>query len=1126
MAFKRTPFVSCIGWIVISTLALVNATGQEVAWTYVPPAGHVDVSPAIGDLNGDGRAEIVVGTTAGFVAALDGQGKEIWRHRMHDAVCIPPTIADVTRDGLPEVLAVDRQGEVVCLSGRVGDLIWSTKLPSPPQWGATCLTVADLHGDGALEIVTGTRDGSIVCLAGASGDQEWTCRGAFGTVMSAAIADLNGDGQPEVLIGTEKVSLLCLNSKGAELWRRNEGPGGSPFVYETGGKGALRIFCGMGKSLHALDAEGKTLWSHAMNREIDSAIAIADARGDSEPQVYATDLSGHVVSLSFSGKPLWTAELGERSRRSPSIADIDGDGKQEILVGGYCAALHVFDAQGKLKVRVPLPGPSNGTPTPVVLDNRLCVVVPVAGAALQVLRWPGSHPDARILWAECRCDAGRTGAVVPAVKPSRVHLDLEVNGSAAGEVRAKAVVSNPDRRTLTVRLEAARDSGKPVQSQTISAKAKINRTISCTMPRSGLAKLTVTCRVLDGTRTVARRSGRLYLNVFSREVEEISQAIRFAQERVPKLLDARGVEDRACLATARLDALRPRISGTTPINEAERVVCRKKLAELMEEANAVRQLAMIAEEAVIVGSPLKLCAGNPWAPFGHLEELTERRAATSDLSVFAFGGETETAALNVFNLSSQPRTFRVELAALTQGEKTVLARDAVTLFEVLDVPTERCDMEADALSPLGVASVLHVPAWSGRQLWLNVNSRSLPAGDWKGSVRLRSLDVAPVEASANLSVTISPACLPMKQALHNCGWGYVHSSMLKDYPAEALADQVAHGTDVFVGLFYPKAQFDAEGNLVGEIDYREHDAYVKQHAPHGIILFCGYQGALQGPAAQGSEAYRKAHVQWLRAWVKHLAELGVGYDGYALYPVDEPGLSKGLVEAYLGMARLAREADPQIQMYTDPVSGITEDELRQMLPHVDIWCPNRGGLVLDKKNEAKLDIIKGSGKPVWMYECDDNAKHQPPLGYYRAQAWLAWQHQMTGIGFWSYCTSQDDPWFVPKLRYDYLLVYPGNGVVSSKRWEAVRDGIEDYGMLRLLSQKLAARNAAAKADDVAAANRLLGEEAALVGGFCTVEDDSALLSPGDLPKRRSIEDQRWSTLQRLRRELARLLAAL
>lgn len=1113
-------------WIALLSLGLPPARAQQTAWTYVPPAGHVDVSPAFGDVNGDGRTDIVVGTTAGFIVAVDARGKEIWRYQMRDAACIPPTLADVTGDGQPEVLAVDRQGDVVCLDGRTGDDLWNTTLPSPPQWGATCLAVGDLHGDGALEIVTGTRDGSVVCLAGGSGDREWIYRGDFGTVMSPALADLNGDGQTEVLVGTEKVSLVCLNAAGKELWRRTEGVGGSPFVYGLESKGGLKILCGMGKHLQALDPAGTTLWSYPMNRELDSAIAIADADGDGEAEIYATDLSGHVVSLTLNGKLRWSAEVDQRSRRSPSIADVDGDGKPEILVASYSHALQVFDPQGKLKVRVALPGPSNGTPTPLVLDDQLCVVVPVAGAALQVLRWPGSRPDARILWAEARCDARRTGAIVPPAKPTRVELAFDVTFSPDGKVRAQAVVSNPDRRALTVRVAAVRETGKPLVDQAVSAKAQINRRFSYALPRSGSARLTVTCQVLDGDRTVARRSQTLYLNAFTNELEEISQTLQAVQARIPKLLDARGIEDRTCLVATKLETLRPRISGATPITEADRVVTRKQLAEFMSEAEAVLKLATLADAAAAVGSTLKICAANPWSPFDSLDDLVGRWEALSDLSVFLFGGETECAALNVFNLSSQPRTFRVELDPLTQGEKSVLARDAVSVFEVIAVPTERCDMEADALSPLGVASVLHVPAWSGRQLWLNVNSRSLPAGDWKAGLRLRSLDVAPVETSAPLNVTVAPVRIPEKQALRNCGWGYVHSSMLKDYPAEALADQVAHGTDVFVGTFFPKARFDAEGNLVGEIDYQEHDAYVKQHAPHGIILFCGYQSALQGPAAEGSEIHRKAHIQWLRAWVKHLAELGVGYDGFALYPVDEPGLSNGLVDTYLRFARLAREADPRIQMYTDPVGQITEEELRRMLPYVDIWCPNRAGLVLDEKNAAKLDLIKQSGKAVWMYECDDNAKHQSPLGYYRAQAWLAWRHQMTGIGFWSYCTSQDDPWFVPKLRYDYLLVYPGNGVVSSKRWEAVRDGIEDYGMLTLLRQRLEANSPSAKAEDVVAARRLLGEHAARVGGFCTLDDDTALKDDTAFARRQSTENERWRDIQHLRREVARLLGAL
>ena len=49
---------------------------------------------------------------------------------------------------------------------------------------------------------------------------------------------------------------------------------------------------------------------------------------------------------------------------------------------------------------------------------------------------------------------------------------------------------------------------------------------------------------------------------------------------------------------------------------------------------------------------------------------------------------------------------------------------------------------------------------------------------------------------------------------------------------------------------------------------------------------------------------------------------------------------------------------------------------------------------------------------------------------------------------------------MPAGGHDYLLIYQGNGVVSSKRWEAVRDGIEDYAMLQVL--KHAVSNASPK----------------------------------------------------------------
>lgn len=115
---------------------------------------------------------------------------------------------------------------------------------------------------------------------------------------------------------------------------------------------------------------------------------------------------------------------------------------------------------------------------------------------------------------------------------------------------------------------------------------------------------------------------------------------------------------------------------------------------------------------------------------------------------------------------------------------------------------------------------------------------------------------------------------------------------------------------------------------------------------------------------------------------------------------------------------------------------------------------------------------------------------------------------------------------MPKLRCDHLLVSPGNGVVSSKRWEAVCDGIEDYARLALLREKLANRRTAAQAEEVAAAKRLRGEDAAGVGGVCVLEHGHTFIRPGDVAKRRAVADPRWNDIQRRRRERAHLLEAL
>jgi hypothetical protein len=528
---------------------------------------------------------------------------------------------------------------------------------------------------------------------------------------------------------------------------------------------------------------------------------------------------------------------------------------------------------------------------------------------------------------------------------------------------------------------------------------------------------------------------------------------------------------------------------------------------------------------------LRLSAANPWAPLGGLDEIVEGRLRDADLRVRAFSGETESAALNLFHLGSKTITARVEIddfmPAGAKGEASrrtpVPARNVARLHEVLEVPTQSLDTIADALPRLNSAHAITLPPWHVRQLWLNLDTRKLAPGTWTTTVHIRTLELDPKEYVAPLSLTVWQPALPQQQPLRHCNWGYIHNSRHKQYESQSLEDRIAHGNNVFVSTFAPQATYDEQGHLLGEIDFSLHDAFVSRYAPHGLILF--HAGGLSGPGGLDSEAFGKAYGTWLRAWVAHLKALGIDYDRYAMYPVDEPGLREGLVERYLRYARLTRKADPKVQMYTDPVMRITVDELTEMLPYVDIWCPNRIGFLLHVGAD-KLRIMKQSGAQLWTYECEGNAKHQSPLGYYRGQSWLAWRHGLTGIGFWSYCTSSADPWFKPQSTQDYLLTYQGTEVVDSKRWEAVRDGIEDYSMLSVLRDTL--QQAEARGDwatttetvgskAIGQARALLGERAVAIAGFCNQET-----TPGKegLPGVRQQADRQWAEIEALRSEIA------
>ena len=1120
--------------MLLSSLILMQEAlaTPEVMWEYRLRSGHFDSSPAVGDLLQDGRPEIVVASTAGYVLVLDSGGNLIWQSsELGDFITVSPTLADVTGDGSLEVLAVSNAGRLVCLDGRRGSLLWEYGLNAPLKWAGTSIVAADLANDGQTRLVLGDSAGVLTCLD-AQGRLAWQHRESAAIVTSPAVGDLTGDGALEILFGTRDTPLVCVSASGETLWRLEENGAveASPVVWDLTGDGQLEVLAGVGKTLTAVDAQGRIIWSCPMKGVLDTAIAVADLDGDSKPEIIAVDLTGQVLCLGGDGAVRWEGTVEQRARRSPAIADINGDGNLEILIAGYSAALHVFSSEGTLLERIDLGAHKNASPTVANLDGdgRLSVITVMNSAYMRVFRWPAPEGTYAAPWPQYRLNAARVASIHghAAIAQAR-FIEVDFGSQYSGWNTMEATVANPAEQEVSIRLEVQGLGQEPLVEEQASAQNPARVELRYALDGQHAYNLAFTATLRKDSRVLDRRTHAVYAAPLQREWADVLFLLDRLEEHAPLLRAGEHVEAQAILLRTQAETLRTQVeqASALPLNRQRELS--DQLHTLIETC---RRWYALTEAALRADGLFAVHGANPWAPFGDMDELVEGRSDPAALDVNAFRGSMESAALNLFSFADRTQSLRIEVSDFTcpgNPDKSVRARKVLSLHEVVEVPTQMLDLAPDALPVLNQAQIISVPPWQGRQLWLRLDTRALDApGIWQAELRLHPLAVGAEPVVVPLNLTVWEAALPREQALRLCTWAYVHRSPLSDQPEAALADQIAHGSSIFVSPFPPKAEYDEQGDIVS-MDFADHDAHVLKHGPHGILLQSGYTHAMTGPAPLHSDVWRKAHVAYLRRWVAHMESLGLGYQDYALYPMDEPGLTEGSVDTFMIYAELAKEADEHVQVYANPVGGATLEDLKRMTPCVDIWAPHRFAYMLGVGHE-KLEYLKSLGKTLWTYECEANVKHQSPLAYYRAYAWHAWQHGMTGIGFWTYCTASDNPWHEPAgANSDYQLVYPGNGIVTSKRWEAVRDAITDYTMLDALRR--AADRAAADGQHpqiVAEAYALLGEGAAEIAAFNGVWSDKHGPGTAGAPAERRRADLQWKRLQTIRADMARLIAVL
>lgn len=243
-------------------------------------------APAVGDLDGDGKKEIVVATWGGTLYAIDRTGKLLpgWPKRLPLVPSCPldpskpkpmgdcmdlyhswargtygsPVLADMDKDGKPEIVQSAFDGNIWVFKADGSQLAgWPVRVHHPlaEKTDRVMATpaVADFNGDGIPEIVTtsneevggGGQAGAVFVIDGRGSAApngpylpNWPVTRpslrlfpvvATGLVASPAVADFDGDGKPDVLIqGNGAPPLVVKADPGKQPSLSNDPPNQLP----------------------------------------------------------------------------------------------------------------------------------------------------------------------------------------------------------------------------------------------------------------------------------------------------------------------------------------------------------------------------------------------------------------------------------------------------------------------------------------------------------------------------------------------------------------------------------------------------------------------------------------------------------------------------------------------------------------------------------------------------------------------------------------------------------------------------------------------------------------------------------------------------------------------------------
>ncbi len=289
------------------------------------------VTPAIGDIDGDGQMEIVSAwreeTLApwenGVLAAWENDGTLKWMGAAPVAGSTSLAIADMDNDGDVEIVGAN------WIADHEGNLLFTAPQTAGP-YPATA--IADLDGDQDQELVLGNaayhHDGTPLWVSSLE-------RGY------PQIADLDGDPEPEVLL-LNATGISVLEHDGAVKYQAKKPTGDSggnliwtrpATVHDFDGDDVSEFAVSSANNYTVYEPDASIVWKTPVSDQTGIAAGTAfDFLGDGTAEAMYAD---EVTMFIFDGTGSPVLQVPRTSvtlSEYPVVADIDNDGSAEIVV--------------------------------------------------------------------------------------------------------------------------------------------------------------------------------------------------------------------------------------------------------------------------------------------------------------------------------------------------------------------------------------------------------------------------------------------------------------------------------------------------------------------------------------------------------------------------------------------------------------------------------------------------------------------------------------------------------------------------------------------------------------------------------------------------------------------------